>query len=122
VSAFGELAKVADNCFAHSVPMQEATRKGGVYFLMCGEQIAYVGLSCNVKRRVYQHRRNMVQFDSVRVNQRGNAVRETLCIKRFNPPFNAPGMWRRMNRQVPKTFDARRPAREMSGGKSWTKN
>lgn len=106
-SAMADLDRIADHCFSAAVPLGQAKRKGGVYFLMRHGRIAYVGHSGNVKRRVYQHRRNLVEFDGVLVNDRGNAVREMLCIRRFQPQFNAKGFWRWMNNPVPKAFDAR---------------
>uniref|UniRef100_A0ABX1N8A7 GIY-YIG domain-containing protein n=1 Tax=Aromatoleum buckelii TaxID=200254 RepID=A0ABX1N8A7_9RHOO len=66
-------------------------RLSGIYFLTHGRNIAYIGKSRHLMRRVAQHNNNGVEFDGyyfILCEESRAAVLEEYYIKKFNPPIN----------------------------------
>jgi hypothetical protein len=63
----------------------------GIYFLVAGKRIVYVGLSNRIPRRIFQHRDNGVEFDSLTWFEAPEFYMkaiEAYYIERIDPPFN----------------------------------
>lgn len=66
----------------------------GIYFLVCNKQIVYVGQSNCIPRRIFQHRDNLVEFDSLSWFEAPMIWLkdiESYYIDRIKPPYN--GFW-----------------------------
>jgi hypothetical protein len=86
----------------------------GVYLLMGGDSVLYVGQSRNVSMRVNQHRRDgRIPFDSVRVVKCGpeNLIKiESDLIFEHRPKFNNCGMKKYSEKEAArKELEAKRP-------------
>lgn len=64
----------------------------GIYFLIANGKIFYVGQSNRIPRRIFQHRDNLVPFDSIAWFEAPEFFLKTIeayYIARIKPPFNA---------------------------------
>lgn len=90
------LAALAENAFSRAVPPMDAKPNTGVYFLMRGDRIHYVGASYNLRQRISAHRSNGMKFDRALAYPLRSRLWlcEAACIRRFKPWMNQRGRWR----------------------------
>lgn len=66
-------------------------RVGGIYFLVKGAGIVYIGKSTHLLRRIAQHNNNGIEFDGyyfILCEDARATVLEEYYIKKFNPHLN----------------------------------
>lgn len=91
----------------------EYQRFYGIYFLIRSSEIAYVGLSNNVAKRIFQHRANGVCFDAITWFEAPDFYLkdiEAYYIRRIEPPLNTARPCACDFSAIVKEMDCERPA------------